>query len=249
MRVTSGAFTGSVGGRTIARGVRPARRRFQTTRKSLIAGLRRDDRQIALPALCEAYRAPLVDFLRARGCQPADADDAVQGLLLSTMRPGFFATFDPSRGKFRSWLSKAAYRFSLRRRAASPAAVNPDRVMGRHGEGDVAEAERAVERARWITAVCERALERLRERYAAADQTELFWEAYAAVMGERRMTDDAARARRLGRSAGALKQAKHKEKAAWTLAYHGCLREELAAHGVKRVDMTRIMREMLDVFR
>jgi len=255
MTVTSGAFGENGGGRIVAITRRgwPGRRRFMTTRPSLIAGLRRNDREVAFPALCDTYSLPLVAAIRARtGCQPADAEDAVQGFLLVAMRPGFFATFDPSLGKFRSWLSKAACRFALRRSKASSAAVDVEpriieSILDRPRREEVADIDHAVDRAQ-IGAVCERALQRLRSRYAAADQAELFREVYEAVMGERRMTDDASRAQLLDRSVGGLKQERVREKTAWTLAYHACVREELAALGFKRIDMTRILKEMLDVF-
>lgn len=255
MALISGALSTNGRSLPVTHGPWPARRRWQTTRMSLIAGLRRNDRQVALPALCGAYWAPLYALIRARtGCQPADADDAVQGFLTSTMRPGFFQTFDPARGRFRSWLGKAAHRFFLNKNRSKTVAVSLDhdaaepwRDPGAKDDAAPA-AEREVDRAQ-IGTVLQRALERLRQSYAAAHQEDLFEELFAAVMGERRMTDDAARAKLVHRSASCLKQEKHREKTAWSLAYRGCVREELAALGFKRVDMTRIIAEMADALR
>jgi len=234
--------------------VRGALRECPTTRASLVAGLRRHDRRLALPAFWDAYRAPLLGFIRARTrCQLTDADEAIQRFFVSTLRPGFFATFDPGKGRFRSWLGTIALRFSHNLRRPTPEIVGREantveaRLDGRQKD-DAPGPDRAVDRAQ-VGELLGRALAQLRQRYAADHEEELFDELFDAVMGERRMTDDAARARVIGKSVGALKTARHKEKDAWVLAYHGCVRDQLAMLGFKRVEMTRILREKLDVFR
>jgi len=225
---------------------------MKNTRSSLIAGLRRGDRRVALPALCHGYWAPIAAFIAAKGCPPHDADDVTQAFFASMLRPDFFAGFDPARGRFRGWLRTAAKRFYFNWRrqhwregvGAEPAAIEArlERLWD-----DAPEPDRAFDRALAETLV-RSALERLRRRYADEGQEALFAELYQGVLGERRNAQDAAVSRLTGRSIGALKKAWFDQKAGWALRYQACLREEIASLGVRRSSISGVIADLLDAW-
>ncbi len=83
----------------------------QTTHISLLKrlGKRGDgsasaDRGAAWNEFCDRYGDVIRGFARRQGLQPADCDDVVQDVLaaLTQSMPGF--TYDPAKGKFRSYL-------------------------------------------------------------------------------------------------------------------------------------------------
>lgn len=65
----------------------------------------------------ERYGELIRGFVRRQGLQPADCDDILQDVLVALTRalPGF--QYDPSRGRFRSYLKTIALRAMFRRRA------------------------------------------------------------------------------------------------------------------------------------
>jgi hypothetical protein len=227
-----------------------ARRTWQNTRSSLIAGLRRGDRKVAMPAFCDAYWSPIATFIAAKGCAPGDAGDVTQAFFASMMKPGFFASFDPARGRFRNWLRTAAkyFYFNSRRQGwrevVSAAPVTIDERLERQWDA-TSEPDRVFDRAVAET-LARRALERLRRRYADDGQEALFSQLYLAVLGERRRSDDAAISKLVGKSISLLKKDRHEEKQAWTLRYQGCLREEIASLGVRRASIESVIADLLD---
>ena len=81
--------------------------RFMTTRWSLVlaAGLSSGtEAREALSSLIEAYWYPLYAFIRRRGYPADQAYDLTQGFFARLLEKSDFATVDPKRGRFRSWL-------------------------------------------------------------------------------------------------------------------------------------------------
>jgi DNA-directed RNA polymerase specialized sigma24 family protein len=220
------------------------------TRSSLLAALRRGD-QKAMPALCEAYWTPLHQFICARGCKPDDAHDVTQAFFVKMMKPGFFAAYDRDQGKgFGAWLRTVAKYFYFnwaRKSGRNVVGVTPSFVeerLERDCDG-TSETDRAFDHA--LTEIStQRALERLRRRYADEGQEQLFELLLRAVLGERRKANDAAVSKLVGKSVAVLKKDRHKEKQTWVLRYKGCLRDELAAFGVARASMDRAVAELFD---
>ena len=58
----------------------------------------------ALSRLCQNYRPPVAAFLRARGLEPAAADDLTQDLFARLLTSRAWKRADPERGKFRTFL-------------------------------------------------------------------------------------------------------------------------------------------------
>ena len=77
---------------------------FPTTRPSLLVRIRSRDDQDAWGEFVEIY-APLIhSYARRRGLQEADAANLTQDVLGSVMKNAERFEYDPSRGRFRSWL-------------------------------------------------------------------------------------------------------------------------------------------------
>jgi len=148
---------------------------FPATHVSAVARSASDDRRVrraALEEVLSAYWAPARAYLRLRWRAPAaDADDLTQGFFAHAMEKGFFARFDPARGRFRSFLRIAldgyvqneraalarlkrgggAQRLSLEETAEPADARDPERLFHRE----------------WTRELFEVALARLREGLAA----------------------------------------------------------------------------------
>jgi RNA polymerase sigma factor (sigma-70 family) len=153
----------------------PARSSFPTTRWTLILASRAGDApgRVALEQLLATYWKPIYVFMRRKGLDVDSAQDAVQDLFVQLLERGFLDRLEPSRGRFRSYLRKAADHFlidrhdrqSAQKRGGGAPLVSLD-VEG--AERDLAVAptppELAYERE-WAVGVMERSLARLRLEY------------------------------------------------------------------------------------
>ena len=115
----------------------------------------------------------------------------------------------------------------------------------RHESNETPDAERAFDRA-FTDAVVQRALGRLRRQYEEEGEPALFWKGELAVLGGRQKTDDAAVSKLTGMSTPLLKKKRHDAKKDWIMRYKGCLREELAALGVRRSSIQGVIAELVD---
>lgn len=79
---------------------------FPKTRWSLVANVhgQAKQREIALGELCRLYWMPVYAFLRRRGLNAADAQDAAQGFFVSLLEEDGFARADAAVGKMRTFL-------------------------------------------------------------------------------------------------------------------------------------------------
>ena len=82
--------------------------RFPTTRYSAIATLRQGDpseKHQAWESLVRMYWKPAYKYLRIKWRKSSeDAEDLTQGFFTSAIEKNFFATYDPSRARFRTFL-------------------------------------------------------------------------------------------------------------------------------------------------
>jgi RNA polymerase sigma factor (sigma-70 family) len=82
--------------------------RFPTTHLSAVAGVGGDDpalRARSLETLITAYWKPVYKYIRVRWSKPdEDARDLTQGFFALAIEKSFFASFNPSRGRFRTFL-------------------------------------------------------------------------------------------------------------------------------------------------
>jgi RNA polymerase sigma-70 factor (ECF subfamily) len=96
---------------------------FPTTRRSMLEAVRADEpetRRRALAELFTAYRTPLYKYLRvAWRLDTEDAADLVQELFTRAMEGGTFEAFEPSKGRFRTYLRGCADHLAANERKAS----------------------------------------------------------------------------------------------------------------------------------
>jgi RNA polymerase sigma factor (sigma-70 family) len=106
--------------------------RFPTTRRSAVRGAASGDaaeRERSWSALGAAYWKPAYKHLRIRWkATPEDAEDALQSFFVRAMEKGFFASYDPERGRFRTF-----FRVCLDRHVANEA-----KARGRQKRGGAA---------------------------------------------------------------------------------------------------------------
>jgi RNA polymerase sigma factor (sigma-70 family) len=81
---------------------------FPATRHSMVAAMRSpraDERRSAFDTLVTAYWKPVFKYVRLKWhAPPEDAADLTQGFFLRAFEKDFFAGFDPSRARFRTYL-------------------------------------------------------------------------------------------------------------------------------------------------
>lgn len=154
--------------------------RFQTTRWSLIEAARGDpaDARPALEVLCQAYRPPVLAYVRRSGYSACDAEDLTQEFFLRFLERGWHAHADPRAGRFRALLLAALRNFLIDQHARATAgkrgggrvalALDPE-ALADDGDGP----ERAFMRL-WLETVLERAHTRLREEWIRAGKEARF---------------------------------------------------------------------------
>lgn len=79
------------------------------TRVTLLARLRDGSDAQAWAQFESIYRDMLIRFCRARGVQPADADDLVQAVFLKLVKGLRRFEYDPAKGRFRSYLFRCVH--------------------------------------------------------------------------------------------------------------------------------------------
>lgn len=145
---------------------------FPLTRWSLVrhaATLNPVQKRKALDEFARAYWRPLYCFLRAGGDPEEPAKDLVQGFFLSILDRGTLASYDPSRGRFRTFLlaclrnfrTNEAVRVRADKRGGGAAVVSIEQlirneVVPASWEGDTPEA---VFEGEWARGVLQRAVQ------------------------------------------------------------------------------------------
>src|SRR5690242_20431536 len=81
---------------------------FPATRHSIVAAIRSDraeTRTAAFDVLAAAYWKPVFKYIRLKWrASPDETADLTQGFFLRAFEKDFFAAFDPSRARFRTFL-------------------------------------------------------------------------------------------------------------------------------------------------
>ncbi len=212
---------------------------FHTTRWSLIfdaADSQAPGSSASMATLLQAYWRPLYVLARVRGLAHHDAEDAVQGFLLSLLEQGVLKRLDPARGRFRSFLGAAMQNFLANRWVAQ-------RAMKRGGgfefvplsdaeAGEIelqlrapaADPALAFDRE-WAGLLLDRASERVRCAYAEAGHAERFRALRPFLSHEQPDASYECTANALGVTAANARVLVHRLRAAFRQA----LREEVAA--------------------
>jgi DNA-directed RNA polymerase specialized sigma24 family protein len=189
---------------------------FPATRHSIVAAIRSehaDVRRSAFDALVTAYWKPVFKYVRLKWhATPEDAADLTQGFFLRAFEKEFFATFDPAKARFRTYLRTCLDGFVANARKADArlkrgggVAMVPldfdeaERELRHQGANAIHDFDAYFHRE-WLRGLFAAAAARLRDDCAARGRTERFtvFESYDLA------GDDAARptyaelARRLG---------------------------------------------------
>ena len=168
----------------------PAAGPFPRTRHSVLEAVRAGDepgRREAFGALAAAYWKPVYKYVRLRWRQaPQDAEDLTQGFFAAAFEKGFFERFDPSRGRFRTYLRTCLDGFASKERAAARAQKRGGAALHLSLDFGVAEGElRSAPPApdadldlyfhrEWVRALFEQAVARLRARCVETGRTTPF---------------------------------------------------------------------------
>jgi RNA polymerase sigma factor (sigma-70 family) len=189
----------------------------------------------ALARLCSLYWYPLYAYVRRKGHSPHDAEDLTQEFFSRLLAKQYLRSADPGKGRFRyfllgtleHFLAKEWNRAHRQKRGGGRTILSLDSesAEARYCQEltDTATPERLFDR-RWALTLIERALERLREDYATAQQQETFARLQGFISGDKPDMPYTALASHLNTSEGALKVAIHRLRK----RYGECLREEVA---------------------
>ncbi len=212
---------------------------FHTTRWSLIfeaADSQAPGSQTSLAELIRAYWRPLYLLARLKGAAHHDAEDLVQGFLLSLLQRGSLKRIDPARGRFRSFLSGALQHFLANRRVEQAAQKRGGGLeFVPFDEAEVGEVEEqllhppadptlAFDRE-WAATVLDRVTERLRREHSAAGQAERFLVLRPFISHEQAPGSAEQAAERLATTAANVRVLVHRLRA----DFRAALREEVAA--------------------
>jgi RNA polymerase sigma-70 factor (ECF subfamily) len=238
----------------------PGPREFATTHWSLVVAAQADEAsqthaRKALEELCRAYWYPLYAFVRYRGYSSNDAQDLTQSFFARIIETGGFASADPKRGRFRSYLLGAMKHFLANQWHRAQAqkrggggtfveldALNPEARYALEAAPQATDPEASFDRD-WALETTARAMQKLRAESEASGKGELFEVLKGSLSGmEPDRSDTAAR---LGMSTGAVKVAVHRLRK----RYRELLRAEIAHTVSDPSDVDDEMRHLVDALR
>ncbi|TAJ03450.1 MAG: sigma-70 family RNA polymerase sigma factor [Planctomycetota bacterium] len=222
----------------------PARAEFAPTRWSVVERARGPDDALArdaLEQLVRSYRFPLHAYLRRRGLDAHDADDALQGLFARMIEQRERWRVDRAKGRFRAWLLGALKHYvgelGDRERAAKRGGGRTlsldQRGLDEHESRYAVEAradedpERLFERL-WSLEVARAALERLERSELAAGRGAAWRVLGRFVARASEAGEYEAAARELGLREVALKVAVHRLRERYRDALEDEVRETLS---------------------
>jgi RNA polymerase sigma-70 factor (ECF subfamily) len=211
---------------------------FVTTHWSVVLAAGRTDTtsaQYALTRLCQSYWYPLYAYVRRRGYSPQDAEDLTQEFFARFLAQNWVERADREKGRFRTFLLSAMSYFLSnewdKARAQKRGGGVPllplefDQAETRYSREPVDNVtpEQHFER-RWVLALLEQVLNRLRAEYEQDGKGQIFAELNPCLVGDRTSQPYAALAAKLGLSEGAVKSTVHRLRH----RYRELLRDEIA---------------------
>lgn len=222
--------------------------RFATTRWSLVLQARGQPSSTAneaLADLCRAYWYPLYVLIRRRSRDSHEAQDLTQGFFTRLLEKDFLGDADPARGRFRAFLLAAAKHFlanewdkdHAKKRGGGHRVVSLDTKSFDWDSGESRfllepshelTAERLFER-QWAIELLNRVLQRLRDKYAEAENLVHFEVLQPFLSLDRETASYADAAERLQMTESASRVAAHRLRK----RYRELLRSEIA-HTVAR---------------
>ena len=205
----------------------------------------------ALSELCQIYWRPVYVFLRRQGIAQHDAQDLTQAFFAYVIEKRAYASADPTKGRFRSFLLGTLKHFAARAR-------DHDRAQKRGGgsapveldETAISEAETYASRSthwnadgvferEWAASLARRAFDRLAQEYELGGKSALFKALKSRLTaGEAAAIPYEELSKRLGRTAAHLRVDVGRLRA----RYRAILREEVSGTVVDPHDVDEELR-------
>ncbi len=234
----STSASASSGENNDSRDVAPRSPVFVTTHWSVVLTAGRTDTasaRDALAKLCQSYWYPLYSYVRRRGHSPQDAEDLTQEFFARFLEQNWVERADREKGRFRTFLLSAMSYFLSNEWDKARAQKRGGGVPLLPLEFDVAETRYSREPAdnttpeqhferRWVLALLEQVLNRLRAEYEQDGKGDLFAALNPCLVGDRGSQPYAELGAKLGMGEGAVKSAAHRLRQ----RYRQLLREEIA---------------------
>lgn len=171
--------------------------RFATTRWSLIFAARNPGKaHCALEEICQAYRAPVLAYVRRHGYSRSDAEDLTQEFFARFLEGRWDEGADPARGRFRAFLLVAIRRFLISADLAAHAAKRGGGACRTATEDELErlqapdrESPEQVFQRTWAMTILDRSYARLQDEAGRAGRLGLF-EQLSPYLSERPAADD-----------------------------------------------------------
>lgn len=195
---------------------------FPSTQWTLIARLKSDDSDTsrrALNDLCTQYHYPLYCYIRRRGLEHHDAQDALHEFLAKLVRLEAFQGADEEKGRLRSFLAASLQRFLITWKVGQASkrevSVDAEAALAKSESRYLKEQftdedtpDRVFDR-KWAQTLLQHVLKRLGETYADRGKDPLFKALKPVLLrgGSLRGEDSATLAESLGMKEGALRTA------------------------------------------
>ncbi len=231
---------------------------FATTHWSVVlaaADLEKPEAAAALEKLCRTYWYPLYVYIRRRGYSPEDAQDLTQEFFYRLLKRSTFAAADRAKGRFRSFLLGTLKHFladeqdkaAAQKRGGGRTIISWEREYAEKRFGaepaDELSPDKLFDR-RWALTVLEQATARLRARYQAEGNLELFDALSCYLTQEMPAPSYAETAARLGLSETAVASAIFRLRK----SYHALVREEVAQTVSDPQDLEDEICHLMNVF-
>jgi RNA polymerase sigma-70 factor (ECF subfamily) len=228
---------------------------FATTHWSLIVAAKDDDAlqaRAALGELCRVYWYPIYVFVRRQGFDSEQAQDLTQEFFTRFLERDFLAAVDRNQGRFRSFLLVCCKHFLANERDRQRAQkrggdrhhvpIDTTLAESRYGMelAHSQTADKLFER-RWVCALLEQVLSRLRREFEDAGKAQHFELLKGFLTGGSGGASQAEVAQELHMNVGAVKVAAHRLRR----RYRELLREEI---GRTVGDPAQVEDEIRDLF-
>ncbi|HUB87245.1 MAG TPA: sigma-70 family RNA polymerase sigma factor [Verrucomicrobiae bacterium] len=234
--------------------VQPARQpAFVTTHWSVILTAGRSDTtraRDALARLCQIYWYPLYAYVRHRGYPPHDAQDLTQEFFTRLLERRSFASANPARGKFRSFILAAMNNFlagewkknCAEKRGGGRLMFSLDLAAAeeRFEPADDSSPDKIFDR-QWALTLLSEVLSRLESEYQSEGKGELFAALKQTLLGTRESQPYSELARELAMTENAVKIAVHRLRK----RYRELIHDEIA----NTLDGGNVEEEMRHLFR
>lgn len=234
---------------------------FPKTRWTLVRRLHDPDADLseqALEEICTQYQYPLYCFIRRRGLEHHDAQDALQEFFCKLIRLRTFGEADVAKGRLRSLLATSLHRFlqnwrrdraGLHREISVDVqldAANAEERYGRERFVDEDTPERIFDR-RWSCELLQRVLKRVADTYCGRGRADVFEALRPALLAGGTLKDGNVPA--LAASLGINENALHATLFRLLRDFRSALEREVLKTVASRAEMAAEIAHLLQAFR